>query len=142
MAVEKQASAVWQGNLLEGSGTVTAASGAFTDLEVTWPKRAEQGSDATSPEELIAAAHAACYCMALSHGLTEAGTPPEELRVTARVGFQPGEGITGSQLEVRGRVPGTDQAAFEQAAAGAAENCPVSKALAGIRITHSATLES
>jgi osmotically inducible protein OsmC len=142
MAVEKRASAVWRGNLTQGSGTVTAASGAFTELGVTWPKRAEQGADATSPEELIAAAHAACYCMALSHGLTEAGTPPDELRVTAVVGFQPGEGITGSRLEVQGRVSGADQAAFEQAAAGAAENCPVSKALAGIEITHSATLES
>jgi osmotically inducible protein OsmC len=139
MAVEKQASAVWNGNLVHGSGTVTAASGAF-DVAVSWAKRAEQGADATSPEELIAAAHAACFCMALSHGLSEAGNPPEELRVTATVGFQPGQGITGSRLDVEGRVPGIDQAAFEQAAAGAAENCPVSKALAGVEITHSARL--
>jgi osmotically inducible protein OsmC len=139
MAVEKRASAVWQGNLIEGSGTVSAGSGAFA-VDVSWPRRAEQGTEATSPEELIAAAHAACYCMALSHGLTQGGTPPEELQVTATVGFQPGEGITGSHLEVRGRVPGSDETAFAEAAAAAAENCPVSKALAGIPITHSAAL--
>jgi osmotically inducible protein OsmC len=139
MAVDKRATAVWHGNLLEGSGSVQAASGAFA-LDVSWPRRAEQGADATSPEELIAAAHAACYCMALSHGLTQAGTPPEELEVTATVGFQPGEGITGSHLDVGGRVPGADEAAFAAAAATAAENCPVSKALAGIEITHTAKL--
>jgi osmotically inducible protein OsmC len=139
MAVEKRASGVWNGTLLEGSGTVRAASGAF-EVAVTWPKRAEQGAEATSPEELLAAAHAACFCMALSFGLTNAGTPPEELRATATVGFQPGEGITGSHLDVQGRVPGADEAAFSAAAAAAAENCPVSKALAGVSITHTATL--
>lgn len=141
MAVEKRASAVWKGNLLEGTGTVTAASGAF-EVAVTWPRRAEEGPEATSPEELVAAAHAACYCMALSHGLTQAGTPPEELRVTATVGFQPGQGITGSHLDVRGRVAGIDEGGFAQAAAAAAEGCPVSKALAGVPITHAAALES
>jgi osmotically inducible protein OsmC len=139
-AVEKRAEAVWKGNLTEGSGAVTAASGAFSDLAVSWPKRAEQGEDATSPEELIAAAHAACYCMALSGGLAQGGNPPEELRVTARVGFQPGEGITGIQLDVRGSVPGIDAPGFAEAAATAAQNCPVSKALAAVTITHSATL--
>jgi lipoyl-dependent peroxiredoxin len=141
MAVEKRASAVWKGSLLEGSGTVTAASGAF-EVGVSWPKRAEQGAEATSPEELIAAAHAACYCMALSHGLSQDGTPPDSLEVTATVGFQPGEGITGSHLDVRGNVPGVDGAGFEAAAATAAENCPVSKALAGVEITHTAALAS
>jgi osmotically inducible protein OsmC len=140
MAVEKRASAVWRGNLLEGSGAVSAASGAFADLNVTWPKRAEQGEEATSPEELIAAAHAACYCMALSHGLAQAGTPPEELRATVRVGFQPGQGITGIAIDVTGVVPGLDQAGFEEAAAAAAANCPVSKALAAVEIAHTATL--
>jgi osmotically inducible protein OsmC len=139
MAVEKRASAVWNGTLLEGSGTVRAASGAF-EVAVTWPKRAEQGAEATSPEELLAAAHAACFCMALSFGLTNAGTPPEELRATATVGFQPGEGVTGSRLEVEGRVPGIDGPGFEEAVAAAAANCPVSKALAGVEITHSARL--
>ena len=72
MAVEKRAAAVWSGNLLEGSGTVTTGSGTLTDVAVSWPKRAEQGADATSPEELIAAAHATCFSMALAHGLTKA----------------------------------------------------------------------
>ena len=139
MAVEKRASATWKGSLMEGSGSVTAASGAFA-VDVSWPRRAEEGAEATSPEELIAAAHAACYCMALSHGLSQGGSPPDELQVTATVGFQPGEGITGSHLEVKGTVPGVDASAFEEAAATAAENCPVSKALAGVKITHSASL--
>jgi len=140
MAVQKRAEAVWKGRLVDGSGTVTTASGALRDLAVSWPKRAELGEEATSPEELIAAAHAACYSMALSHGLTEAGTPPEELQVSATVGFQPGAGLTGIHLDVRGRVPGVDAAGFAAAAAGAAEGCPVSKALAGVGITHSASL--
>ncbi len=142
MAVEKRAEAVWQGSLTEGRGVVTPASGAFQALEVTWPKRAEAGAEATSPEELIAAAHVACYAMALSHALSQGGTPPEELRVTATVGFQPGEGITGIALAVRGNVPGIDQAAFGEAAAGAAQNCPVSKALAAVPITHTAALDT
>jgi osmotically inducible protein OsmC len=141
MAVEKRADAVWNGDLMSGNGTVEGASGAV-DVAVTWPKRAEEGEGSTSPEELIAAAHAACYAMALSHGLAQGGNAPEELRVTATVGFQAGEGITGSHIDVQGRVPGVDQAAFEEAAAGAAANCPVSKALAGVEITHTATLES
>jgi len=140
MAVEKKATTVWRGSLIEGGGTVTSGSGVLRDVEVTWAKRAEIGADATSPEELIAAAHAACYCMALSHGLSQAGSPPEELRVTATVGFQPGQGITGSHLDVQGRVPGLDASGFASAAATAAENCPVSKALAGVEITHSAAL--
>ncbi|MCC6222845.1 MAG: OsmC family peroxiredoxin [Thermoleophilia bacterium] len=141
MAVEKRATAIWQGNLLEGSGTVSGESGALGEVAVSWPRRAEQGAEATSPEELIAAAHAACYSMALSHGLAQGGTPAEELRVTATVGFQPGQGITGIHLDVNGTVPGLDQAAFAEAAAGAAAGCPVSKALAGVGITHAATLE-
>lgn len=141
MAVEKTATTVWRGSLTEGSGTVDSGSGALRSLEVTWPKRAEQGSEATSPEELIAAAHAACFSMALAHGLSQAGSPPEELRVTATVGFQPGQGITGIHLAVQGRVPGIDASGFASAAAQAAANCPVSKALAGVEITHSASLE-
>jgi osmotically inducible protein OsmC len=140
MAVEKRAEATWRGSLVEGSGVVTTASGALSGLAVTWPMRSEQGKEATSPEELIAAAHAACYSMALSHGLTQGGNPPEELKVTATVGFQAGVGITGSHLTVEGRVPGLDAAGFEAAAAAAAEGCPVSKALAGVTITHSASL--
>jgi len=140
MAVEKKATSVWRGSLMEGSGSVTSGSGVLSNVEVTWPKRAEQGAEATSPEELIAAAHAACYSMALSYGLSQAGNPPDELRVSAAVGFQPGEGITGIHLDVQGSVPGVDASAFSAAAATAAENCPVSKALTGVTITHSATL--
>ena len=140
MAVEKRASAVWRGSLVDGEGNVTAASGAFTDLSVTWAKRSELGPEATSPEELIAVAHAACFSMALSHGLTQDGTPPEELNVGVTVGFQAGEGITGITIDVSGRVPGIGQAGFEAAAAIAAQNCPVSKALAGVPIGHSARL--
>jgi osmotically inducible protein OsmC len=140
MAVEKRAEVTWTGSLVEGSGVVSTGSGTLSGVSVTWPMRSEQGQEATSPEELIAAAHAACYSMALSHGLTQGGNPPEELRVTATVGFQAGAGITGSHLAVEGRVPGLDAAGFEAAAAAAAEGCPVSKALAGVTITHSAAL--
>jgi osmotically inducible protein OsmC len=104
--------------------------------------RSEQGLEATSPEELIAAAHAACFSMALSHGLSQGGNPPDELRVEATVGFQAGEGITGIRLNATGRVPGIDAAAFEEAVGEAARGCPVSKALAGVEITHSAALEA
>jgi osmotically inducible protein OsmC len=140
MAVERRAEAVWKGNLIEGSGTVDADSGAFSGLPVTWASRAEAPDRNTSPEELIAAAHSACFSMALSHGLAQGGHPPDELRVAATVGFQAGAGITGVHLDVRGRVPGIDGAAFEEAAAAAAEGCPVSKALASVEITHEATL--
>jgi lipoyl-dependent peroxiredoxin len=141
MAVERKATAVWNGSLMEGSGWVSAESGVLRDVAVTWPSRAERTDAGTSPEELIAAAHAACYSMALSHGLAQDGTPPDELTVTATVGFQAGEGLTGIQLDVRGRVPGIDATGFEAAAAAAAENCPVSKALAAVAISHRATLE-
>jgi osmotically inducible protein OsmC len=100
---------------------------------VTWKARSEdEAGGLTSPEELIAAAHAACFSMALSSGLAKDGHPPDELRTTATVTFQPGEGITRIVLTVDGRVPGIDASAFEQAAQTAKENCPVSKALAGV----------
>ncbi len=140
MAVHKRADAIWRGSVAEGAGHVSTASGTLKDVEITWPKRSEQGEEVTSPEELIAAAHASCFAMALSGGLSRGGNPPDELRVRATVGFQAGEGITGVQLDVTGKVPGIDQAAFEEAAAGAAANCPVSKALAGVEITHTAAL--
>jgi osmotically inducible protein OsmC len=99
---------------------------------VSWPNRAEDNPDRTSPEELIAAAHAACFAMALSHGLAQEGHAPDEVRTSATVTFQPGEGITRIALTVEGRVPGIDAQQFEQAAQKAKENCPVSKALAGV----------
>lgn len=140
MAVESRASASWNGDLIKGSGVVRPASGAFDALALTWRQRAESRDTGTSPEELIAAAHAGCFAMALSFGLGNAGHPPDELETSARVTFQPGEGITGSHLHVRGRVPGIDDEEFKQAAEDAKANCPVSKALAGVPITLDAEL--
>ncbi len=134
MAAERTAQVTWHGSLMEGRGTIdTVGSEAFGELEVTWAARAEEDSlGKTSPEELIAAAHAACFSMALSSGLAKAGTPPDELRTTATVTFVPGEGITKIVLSVRGEIPGGDEAAFRAAAEAAKLNCPVSKALAGV----------
>ena len=142
MAVESSASATWQGDLMGGAGTVQVASGAFAEQALTWRARAESRESGTSPEELIAAAHAGCFAMALSFGLGQAGHAPERLDTSARVSFQAGQGITGIHLTVRGRVPGLDAEAFQQAAEGAKANCPVSKALAGVpEITLDASLE-
>jgi lipoyl-dependent peroxiredoxin len=133
MATERQAEVRWQGSLLEGSGRiVSTTSGAIGEQAVSWPNRAEDNPDATSPEELIAAAHAACFSMALSNGLAKDGHAPEELRTSATVTFQPGEGITRVALTVEGVVPGLDGEAFQAAAQVAKENCPVSKALAAV----------
>jgi lipoyl-dependent peroxiredoxin len=133
MATERRAQAVWQGDLMNGSGTIAQVpSGAFGPLDVSWAARAEEPNGKTSPEELIAAAWASCFAMALSNGLAKAGTPPEKLETSATVTFQPGEGITKGALRVRGTVPGLDKAGFEAAANDAKVNCPVSQALAGI----------
>lgn len=140
MATTRTANAHWEGSLLEGNGTVSLDSSGLANFEVTWPSRAEQPDGRTSPEELIAAAHSACYSMALSHGLAGAGTPPESLDTKADVTFQPGEGITGIHLTVVGRVPGIDAEAFAAAAENAKQNCPVSKALTGTNITLEARL--
>jgi osmotically inducible protein OsmC len=139
---DRRAEVVWRGNLLEGSGTiVSTTSNAIGEQPVSWPNRAEDSPTATSPEELIAAAHAACFSMALSNGLAKGGNPPEELRTSATVTFQPGEGITRIALSVEGRVPGLAADAFAKAARTAKENCPVSKALAGVpEITLEASL--
>jgi len=134
MATQRRAEVRWQGSLLEGSGTIdSTTSGAFGGLGVTWKARAEdEHAGLTSPEELIAAAHAACFSMALSAGLARTGIQAEELRASATVTFQPGEGITHIALAVDGRVPGLDEEGFRAAAETAKENCPVSKALAGV----------
>src|SRR5881398_3696609 len=133
MATDRRADVTWQGSLMEGSGTIrSTTSGKLGEQKVSWPNRSEDNPDATSPEELIAAAHAACFSMALSSGLAKAGHPPDELNTAATVTFQPGEGITRIALTVAGTVPGIDAAAFEEAAKAAKENCPVSKALAGV----------
>ncbi|MFJ1748397.1 OsmC family peroxiredoxin [Streptomyces sp. NPDC088116] len=140
MATVRTAHTVWEGELLKGSGTVSFDSSGISDQAVSWPSRAEQANGKTSPEELIAAAHSSCFSMALSHGLTGAGTPPTKLETKADVTFQPGEGITGIHLTVKGEVPGLDAEAFQAAAADAKANCPVSQALAGTTITLSAEL--
>lgn len=130
---ERSAQVTWSGSLMEGGGTIErVGSGALGPLEVTWPSRAEEPAGRTSPEELIAAAHAACFSMALSHGLAQAGSPPERLDTEATVTFVPGTGITKVALRVRGSVPGLDEAAFVEAAEAAKAGCPVSKALAGV----------
>jgi lipoyl-dependent peroxiredoxin len=132
MAADRRAEVVWEGSLMEGSGTVVkTGSGALPELPVTWASRTESPGGKTSPEELIAAAHASCFSMALSHALAQAGNPPERLESSATVTFVPGTGITKSALTVTGRVPGIDEAAFKEAAEGAKENCPVSGALKG-----------
>jgi lipoyl-dependent peroxiredoxin len=144
MAAERHAEVSWSGSLMEGSGRIeSTGSGAIGGLEVTWASRAEPDeSGRTSPEELIAAAHAACLSMALSHALAQAGTPPERLSVRATSTFVPGTGITQMKLDVTGLVAGLDDAAFREAAGQAKENCPVSKALAGnVEISLDARLE-
>jgi osmotically inducible protein OsmC len=139
---ERSASVVWHGDLLHGGGTIAKApSGAFGPLDVTWASRAEQPDGRTSPEELIASAWASCFAMSLSNVLAKAETPPERLETSATVTFQPGQGIIKGALTVRGTVPGVDAAAFDAAALDAKQNCPVSKALAGIpEVTLEATL--
>jgi osmotically inducible protein OsmC len=132
---ERRADAVWEGGLLTGKGTVSATtSGAFTSLPVSWAARTEQSDGRTSPEELVAAAHAACYCMALSHGLGEAGTPPSRLEVSATVTFEQIEGgwkVASSALTVKGDVPGATADGFADAAEAAKDGCPISGALKG-----------
>lgn len=132
MATDRRAEVTWSGDLFTGEGTIdTVTSGAFGPLPVSWPSRAEEANGKTSPEELIAAAHASCYCMALSNTLAKAGTPPTTLSASATVTFVPGTGITRSALTVSGVVPGLDAAGFQAAAEEAKDGCPVSGALKG-----------
>jgi lipoyl-dependent peroxiredoxin len=131
---ERTASVTWNGDLLSGSGRIDkVGSGAFAPLDVTWAARTEDASGGkTSPEELIAAAHASCFSMALANGLAKAGTPPERLSTGATVTFVPGTGITRIALTVDGSVPGLDADGFRAAAEDAKANCPVSQALAAV----------
>ena len=131
---ERTANVTWSGSLIEGGGRIeSVGSGAFGPLDVTWASRAEESSAGlTSPEELIAAAHASCFSMALAHGLAEAGPPADRLETSATVTFVPGPGITGINLKVRGSVLGIDAAAFVVSARSASKTCPVSKALASV----------
>ena len=145
MAAVRKAEATWEGDLLSGSGVVSGrSSGLFTSLPVTWASRTEEPDGKTSPEEMLAAAHAACFCMALSNGLGKAGTPPTKLEVSASVTFaveETGARVASSALTVRGDVPGLDAAAFQQAAETARDGCPISKALKGnVELSVEATL--
>jgi osmotically inducible protein OsmC len=140
MPVTSEASTAWKGSLFEGSGEVTLATSGAGTFPVNWKARSEGSNSVTTPEELLGAAHSACFSMALSHALTENGTPPEAVDATASVTFTPGTGITGSHLNVHATVPGIDAETFDRIAADAKTNCPVSKALAGIEITLEATL--
>ncbi len=135
MATTRRAAAVWNGNLLEGTGRVTLESSGVGTYPVSWPARTEEPNGLTSPEELIAAAHSSCFSMELSSRLAKAGTPPTELRTSAEVDFQRGTGITAIRLHVEGDVPGLDAAGFQAIAEGALTGCPVSKALAAVPIT-------
>ena len=145
MATERTARATWSGSLLESSGDVSAtSSGLFADAPVTWASRTESAQGRTSPEELLAAAHAACFAMALSHSLAGAGASPERLEVIATATFDrtdAGFRVTGVALDVTGRVPGVDAGAFEDAAREAGDDCPISNALKGnVPITVTAAL--
>lgn len=129
-----RATAIWEGTVAEGAGRVTVASGAFPEQPITLKRRTEGGQGTTSPEELIAAAHAACYSMALSAALTRNSTPPDRLDVSAEVSLERVDGklkITAIDLSARGTVPGVDADAFQEIAKTAEQNCPVSNALRG-----------
>jgi len=130
---ERRADVVWEGNLLQGHGKIVGVgSGALVELPITWASRTERSDGRTSPEELLAAAHAACYAMAFSHTLAQSGTPAERLTVRTVCAFEQVESgfkVTTMDLDVRGNVPGLDQAGFEQMAQQAERGCPVSNAL-------------
>jgi lipoyl-dependent peroxiredoxin len=135
MAAVRRATVKWTGDLATGSGSLSAGtSRAFSNLPVTWASRTEQADGRTSPEELLAAAHASCYSMAFSSDLTKAGSPPESLDVTSEITFDRVDGkwtVVSSKLTVRGRVNGLDQAKFRELAVAAKDGCPISRALAG-----------
>jgi osmotically inducible protein OsmC len=142
MATTRTAHTVWNGDLMTGAGNTTLDSSGLGNFDVTWKARAEAAEGKTSPEELIAAAHSACFSMAFSNGLAQAGFAAEEINTKADVTFQPGTGITGSHLTVAARVPGISADDFQRLAGEAKVGCPVSAALTGIEITLDATLAS
>jgi len=140
----RQARATWNGNLAAGRGTVrSGTSGAFPEMPTTWASRFEEAQGRTSPEELLAAAHASCFSMAFSGDLSKAGFPPEHVDVTATVTIRKLDRwtVVASALEVRGKVPGIKTAQFREIAAGAKDNCPISRALKGnVELSVKATL--
>jgi osmotically inducible protein OsmC len=141
---QRTAEVSWTGGLTDGQGTIeSVGSGAFGPLPISWKARAETPDGLTSPEELIAAAHASCFSMALAGALAKGDTPPEHLSTTANVTFVPGEGITRTAIDVEGVVPGIDERGFRQAAEQAKENCPVSQAVSGnVELTVTARLRA
>ena len=146
MAAIRTAHATWSGSLTEGSGVVSAtSSNAFSELPVSWVARTEQSGGKTSPEELVASAHASCFSMALSAGLGGGGTPPTKLEVDATVTFDKVDGgwkVASSALKVVGKVPGLDAAGFHAAAEAAKDGCPISSALKGnVELSVEAILE-
>ncbi|MHA7283789.1 OsmC family protein [Arthrobacter sp. TMS2-4] len=141
MATVRTAHTVWSGDLPTGSGQVSLDSSGLGTYDVTWRARAEQSEGKTSPEELIAAAHSACFSMAFSHALGEEGKTPERVETKAEVDFQPGTGITAIRLTLDATVPGLSEEDFQRVAQGAKEGCPVSQALAAVKdISLTATL--
>ncbi|HET7754964.1 MAG TPA: OsmC family peroxiredoxin [Anaeromyxobacteraceae bacterium] len=128
-----RATAQWEGDLMSGKGKTSAASGTFRDAGLSWKARTDGAANQTTPEEMLAAAHASCFSMALSHGLAQGGHAPTRVETTCTVEFGPKQGggfeVRSSALEVKGWVPGIDQAAFEKAAEEAKNGCPVSAAL-------------
>lgn len=144
---DRRADTDWQGPLTSGRGELTLTSSGGDAMPVTWASRVERPDGRTSPEELLAAAHASCYAMAFSHTLDQGGNPPERLHVQSVVSLAPKDGggfeVTRSALEVTGVVPGLDQAGFQAAAEQGEQGCPISNALRGnIEINVTATLES
>lgn len=134
MAAKRTAQAAWDGDLMSGHGTVKGTSGALPEVPVSWKSRTEAPGGQTSPEELLAAAHASCFCMALSAGLGRMQKPPQRLEVSATATFDKvGEGwkVTTMEISVVGKVPGLSAEEFEKAAKGAGEGCPISGAMKG-----------
>ena len=142
MAATRTAHTVWNGDLMTGSGQTTLDSSGLGTFEVTWKARTEAAEGKTSPEELIAAAHASCFSMAFSNMLAQAGHTPEEVNTKADVTFVPGTGITGSHLTMSAKIPGISEEEFQRIAGEAKTGCPVSGALASIQITLDASLDS
>lgn len=144
MVAKRSASVVWEKDLLHGSGRVKVASGALQEFPVSWSARTEESGGKTSPEELLAAAQASCFAMAMSAGLSRNGTPPERLNVSAECTFDKvGEGwkVMTMEIKVEGKVPNIDRSKFEEIAANTASGCPISGAIKGnVKISHTATL--
>jgi lipoyl-dependent peroxiredoxin len=135
MATTRTAHTVWKGSLTDGAGVVSLDSSGMGSFDVTWASRSEEANGKTSPEELIAAAHASCFSMSFSGRLAKAGSDAPSIETRAEVDFQPGEGITGIRLHVSGEAPGVDDETFRSLAEDAKLNCPVSKALAAVPIS-------